>query len=86
MLGELTLAERIVVVEELWDSIAAEQASVPVTPAQQAELDARRLEAYRENPTAGYLGKKSGAIWGEAMNRKVIIRPEAEADLAEAYG
>ena len=33
VLGELTLAERILVVEELWDSIAAEQASVPVTPA-----------------------------------------------------
>jgi putative addiction module component (TIGR02574 family) len=52
VIEQLSVAERIIVVEEIWDSIAAEQASLPVTPAQQEELD-RRLEAYGESPTAG---------------------------------
>jgi putative addiction module component (TIGR02574 family) len=61
IIGDLTLAERIELVEQIWDSIAAEQASLRVVPAQQAELD-RRLEAYRENPTAG-------ASWEEVRAR-----------------
>ncbi len=52
ILEQLSLAERILIVEEIWDSIAAEQASLPVTGAQQAELD-RRLDAYRASPAQG---------------------------------
>jgi putative addiction module component (TIGR02574 family) len=44
-LRELPLDERIKLVEDLWDSIAADQRAVSLTPAQQAELD-RRLDAY----------------------------------------
>jgi putative addiction module component (TIGR02574 family) len=40
----LSSAERILLVEEIWDRIAAEPESVPVSPAQRAELD-RRLDA-----------------------------------------
>jgi len=43
---DLSLDERLRLVEDIWDSIAAEQAEVPMMPAQQRELDAR-LEAYR---------------------------------------
>ena len=50
--SHLSTAERIIVVEEIWDSIAVEQAETPLTPAQQAELD-RRLQAYRNSPGAG---------------------------------
>jgi putative addiction module component (TIGR02574 family) len=42
----LSVAERLVLVEELWDSIAA---STPVTDAQRAELD-RRLADHEANP------------------------------------
>ena len=49
---ELSSAERILLVEEIWDSIASVPESVAVTPAQREELD-RRLEAYREDPGAG---------------------------------
>lgn len=42
---ELPLDERIRIVEDLWDSIAAEQQSLPLTMEQRAELD-RRLDAY----------------------------------------
>jgi putative addiction module component (TIGR02574 family) len=49
---ELSPAERILLVEEIWDSVASVPESVEVTPAQRAELD-RRLEAYRDDPKAG---------------------------------
>jgi len=44
-LKELPVDERIKLVEELWDSIAADQKALALTPAQKAELD-RRLDAY----------------------------------------
>jgi putative addiction module component (TIGR02574 family) len=44
-LRELPLDERIRLVEDLWDSIAADQKALSLTPAQKTELD-RRLEAY----------------------------------------
>ena len=54
-LVELSVAERIIVVEQIWDSIATEQEAVTLTPAQEAELD-RRLESYRQSPVR--LGKR----------------------------
>jgi putative addiction module component (TIGR02574 family) len=50
--GHLSIPERILIVERLWDSIAAEQASLPVTESQKAELD-RRLNACRKLPSEG---------------------------------
>lgn len=44
-LRELPLEERIRLVEDLWDSIAADQKALPLTAEQKAELD-RRLNAY----------------------------------------
>ncbi len=52
IIEQLSLAERIFIVEEIWDSIAAKQAALPVTSAQRAELD-RRLDAYRESAGPG---------------------------------
>ena len=49
---ELSVAERIQLVEDIWDSIAAVPDAVPLTDAQREELD-RRLDAYRRNPAAG---------------------------------
>ena len=51
-LQHLSIAERILLVEQIWDSIAAESAALPVTPAQQEELD-RRLEAFQNTPGEG---------------------------------
>lgn len=53
-LNELPLEERIKLVEDLWDSIAAEQKALPLTPAQRKELD-RRLDAYELDKNAGRL-------------------------------
>ena len=51
-IDRLTVAQRILLVEEIWDSIAAEAEQAPLTEAQETDLR-RRLESYKENPTAG---------------------------------
>ena len=56
-LRELPLDERIKLVEDLWDSIVADQQTVPLTPDQRAELD-RRLDAYEaDGNLAGWLAR-----------------------------
>ena len=49
---ELSVAERIQMVEDIWDSIAAGPEAVPLSEELKQELD-RRLEAYHLNPDAG---------------------------------
>lgn len=53
-LRELPVEERIKLVEDLWDSIAADRKALPVTPEQRAELD-RRLAAYEIDNNRGRL-------------------------------
>ncbi|MFL6602262.1 MAG: addiction module protein [Steroidobacteraceae bacterium] len=43
--------------EDLWDSIAADQNALPVTPDQKAELD-RRLNAYAVDKNPGRLASE----------------------------
>lgn len=62
----LSLAERIQLVQDIWDSIAAAPEQLPVTEAQQQELD-RRLDAYQKNP-------QGGVSWQE-IKAKVMRRP-----------
>jgi putative addiction module component (TIGR02574 family) len=45
----LDLAERLQLVEDLWDSIAAESAGLPLTREQREEID-RRLAEHEQNP------------------------------------
>jgi putative addiction module component (TIGR02574 family) len=54
---ELSVAERIRLVEDIWDSIAASPESLPLTDAQKRELD-RRWAEYQADP-------KAGRSWGE---------------------
>jgi len=49
---QLSIAERIQLAEDIWDSIAAFPEAVPLTDEQKRELD-RRLQAYVENPSEG---------------------------------
>ena len=49
---QMSVAERIQLVEDIWDSVSAFPEAVPLTEAQQQELD-RRLHAYRQNPDVG---------------------------------
>lgn len=46
---ELSVADKMALVEELWDSIAADQASVPVPQSHLDELE-RRIEYHAAHP------------------------------------
>ena len=51
-LKQLPVDERIRLVEDLWDSIAADQSAVPMSSDQLAELD-RRLDSYEVDGEKG---------------------------------
>jgi len=44
----LPVSERIAVVQQIWDSVAADADAIPVTPEQREELD-RRLKEHQEH-------------------------------------
>ena len=49
-IAELSVAERVQLAEDIWDSIAADPASLPITEAQKLELD-RRLSTFEAEPS-----------------------------------
>jgi putative addiction module component (TIGR02574 family) len=49
---EMSVAQRLLLVEDIWDSIAENPDAVPLTDSQRKDLD-KRLSAYYENPDAG---------------------------------
>ena len=59
-LRTLPLAERIRLVEDLWDSIAADQKALPLTDEQRDELD-RRLDAFETHGIKGRPAKEAMA-------------------------
>jgi putative addiction module component (TIGR02574 family) len=60
-IDRLSVAERILLVEEIWASIADEADEIPLTEAQKQDLQ-RRLAAYEANP-------KAGSSWEEVKAR-----------------
>ncbi len=58
---QLSAAERIQLVEDIWDTIAAEPEAIALTEAQKQELD-QRLDDYHANPQAG-------SSWQEVRQR-----------------
>jgi putative addiction module component (TIGR02574 family) len=58
---QMSPAERIEYLQDLWDRVAEDPLAVPVTDAQRAELR-RRVAAYRADPT-------SGVPWEQVMER-----------------
>lgn len=49
---QMSVAERIQLAEDIWDSIAALPEALPLTDAERQELN-RRLELYAQNPDQG---------------------------------
>ena len=49
---QLSPEERLNLIEELWDSLTAEQANIPLTESQAAEID-RRLADMDQDTTLG---------------------------------
>ena len=62
-IASLTPEQRLELLEQIWDSLAATPESVPITPAQRQELE-RRLDELDKNPEAGYTWDEVRArIW-----------------------
>ena len=59
---KLSVADRILLVEEIWDSIAEDNGCFELSEAQKQELD-HRLESFRLNPS-------QGRTWEEIKNSK----------------
>ena len=57
----LGVKERLELLEEIWDSIAAHPEAVPLTAAQRKELDRRKRE-HRRDPS-------QAKAWSEVHNR-----------------
>lgn len=51
-IDQLSVAERILLVEEIWDSIVVEAKDLPLPESQEQDLE-RRLGEYNDNPKAG---------------------------------
>lgn len=54
---KLSIPERILLVEEIWDDIARENEELELTPGQKEELE-KRLQSYYENPSMGRTWKE----------------------------
>lgn len=48
----LSVAERLQIVEDIWDSIAADSSDLAISDELRIELD-RRMEAYEKDPDTG---------------------------------
>ncbi len=60
-IDQLSVDDRLLLLEEIWDSIAADPDAVPVTESQKQDLR-DRLDEFQENP-------KAGAPWEEVKAR-----------------
>jgi putative addiction module component (TIGR02574 family) len=49
---ELSISERILLAEQLWDSVISEQVSIEISEAQKEELD-KRLTSYEKDQNSG---------------------------------
>ena len=58
---ELSISERIVLAEKLWDSVADEDTPIELTEKQKFELD-RRLQAFLDD-------QDIGSTWSEVKER-----------------
>ena len=80
---KLSVVERIKLVDEIWDSIAEEQAQVEITEAQREEID-RRLLSYREGRERGIpweVVKGEGPEW--TMTQSISFLRTAEYRIPE---
>ena len=83
-LHNLSIDERIRLVEDIWDSIAADQGVLPLTDEQKAELD-QRLDIYELDIKHWACSCRSDSGYKEeAVSLKVHIRPKAEKDIETA--
>ncbi|NEO87221.1 MAG: addiction module protein [Spirulina sp. SIO3F2] len=79
----LSIEDRILLVQEIWDSIAAEQAYPDLTPTQKQELD-RRIDTLHEEIDIGTAQIQAGETTdGEIVFEQLQSRLRNEFDLQE---
>jgi putative addiction module component (TIGR02574 family) len=64
---ELSIPERIQLVEDMWDTIAVKASSIELTDEEKSIID-ERLEKYHQSP-------ESGSPWEDAYKRIVNKQP-----------
>ena len=62
---KLPIEDRIRLVEDIWDSIAADQSALELTEAQRTELD-KRLDDFEKD---GKIGREASEVIAEIRNR-----------------
>ncbi len=62
---KLPIEDRIRLVEDIWDSIAAEQSALDLTEAQRTELD-KRLDDFEKD---GEIGREASEVIADIRNR-----------------
>ena len=75
-LRRLSPSQKLALVSELWDDLAAHPDEVPVTSEQIAELD-RRMETYRKDPTqvTSWEAIKASGVMDNRQDPEAIVRP-----------
>jgi len=65
-IDELSVSERIILAEQLWDSVLHQEDTIELTENQQLELD-RRMQAYQAD-------NNIGSPWQDVKNRVIANR------------
>jgi putative addiction module component (TIGR02574 family) len=65
-IDELSVSERIILAEQLWDSVLHQEDTIELTENQQLELD-RRMRAYQAD-------NNIGSPWQDVKNRVIANR------------
>ena len=83
-LFKLGRAERLQLVEDLWDSIATENAPMPVSDEKHAELRLRKSVSTNTQRPAGRGSKLRNGL-ARSMIEHVTFTPEADEDVDGVY-
>ena len=83
---ELSVTEKLQLLEDLWDSIAQNPEKLPVLDWQKEALDQRKVNYLKILilVVAGTLLKKEFAIGSMTLNNLIVL-PEAEEDITQSY-
>jgi putative addiction module component (TIGR02574 family) len=73
--ANLSLEERVQLLDKLWESLSRTPAAIPVTNAQREELDRRLDELDRDGPVG--IPEVLRRIWGPHPATKLLVRAAA---------
>ncbi|OQY98157.1 MAG: hypothetical protein B6D35_12885 [Candidatus Brocadia sp. UTAMX2] len=84
-LKKLSNTEKLLLTNELWDSLSLQEDALPVPESHKKILD-ERLRDHEANPEQGFAWKEvKFRILKKKMNLEIFIKPRVESDLLEAF-